>query len=83
MHQFGLVHLDLSLENVMVMNRPDEEDDGRPPHGKVIDFGTTVAVPLPSGGPLGPYFVGKKQYAAPEVRAMPTLPQTLQGGMGV
>lgn len=56
-HTAGLAHLDLSLENVML-----KEDTG-----KIIDFGTAKSVPDLTGGPLGPGFVGKRQYAAPEV----------------
>lgn len=59
MHSAGLVHLDISLENTMMT-----------PEGRVvlIDFGTTR--PLPHYEPAPHFaagFVGKMQYAAPEV----------------
>ena len=43
MHSSGLVHLDMSLENLMLLS---------PECCKVIDFGTATAVPDHSGGPL-------------------------------
>jgi serine/threonine protein kinase len=64
MHSGGLVHLDLSTENVML----DSLESLIP---KVIDFGTTGCIPTLPGFPMGPGFVGKKQYAAPEVDTFP------------
>lgn len=62
MHSGGLVHLDISTENVMLSSVESLIP-------KLIDFGTTGCMPSLSGLPMGPGFVGKKQYAAPEVCA--------------
>jgi len=58
MHSRGIVHRDLSLENVML--------DGNDCL-KVIDFGLMKQVGLPAGGPLNGEKVGKGGYMPPEV----------------
>lgn len=60
MHSGGLCHLDLSLENVMFASAATLDI-------RLIDFGTTRTFHTVTGHSLGPGFVGKKQYAAPEI----------------
>ncbi len=59
MHDRGLCHRDISMENIVLSKSKD---------GKLIDFGTVGSLPNVSGGPMVPGRVGKSRYMAPEVR---------------
>lgn len=62
MHEHGLVHRDLSLENVVLA-----EDGEGGLTARIIDFGAAWAMPLPEHGPAPRVRVGKFGYFPPEV----------------